>query len=307
MVERADVVLEGFRPGVANRLEIDYPRLKEHNPRIIYCAITGYGQDGPYKDLVGHDINYISHGGAIGLMKTPALPGNLIGDIAAGGMQAAIGILAALMARNKTGEGQFVDISMTDGVVSMLALYLGGYLQENQMPDESDRTSTGAMPFYSLYKTKDGKMISLGCSEPPFFAALCKALACEAFIPFQADVEKADEIKAFFTQIFLTRTRDEWFDYLSQFEIAVSKVNGLDELAHDPQLKHRRMVIELDHPEKGRVKQVGISIKLSGTPGSVRKLSPKSGEDTKEILLNHGYDLEAIQQFSEQGIIRCTV
>ena len=298
-----DIVLEGFRPGVAERLGVDYPSLKKINPRIIYCAITGYGQDGPYRDLPGHDINYISHGGAVGIMRNPALPGNLIGDMASGGMQATIGILAAVAARERTGNGQFVDISMTDGVVSMLSLYLGGYLENRSFPDETDKVSTGAVNFYNFYKTKDNKLLSIGCSEPPFFANLCKALGCDEYIPFQSDHEKAEEIKEFLNRTFLTKTRDEWFDYLSGFDIAVSKVNGLDELAHDPQLKHRNMVVEIDHPEEGKIAQAGISIKLSETPGSIRKFSPRPGEDTETILKELGYSMEDIKKFVEEGVI----
>jgi crotonobetainyl-CoA:carnitine CoA-transferase CaiB-like acyl-CoA transferase len=303
MVEDADVVLEGFRPGVAERLKIDYATLQKFNPRIVYCAITGYGQEGPYRYLVGHDINYISHGGAIGIMRNPSIPGNLIGDMAAGGMQAVIGILAALLARQKTGEGQFVDISMTDGVVSMLALYLSGYFQNNCSPDEQDRISVGSKPFYNLYKTKDDKLISIGCSEPFFFINLCKTLGCEKFIPYQTDLEKSDDIKEFFTKTFTTRTRDEWFELLSGSDIAVAKVNGLEELANDPQIMHRDMIIEIEHPREGKVRQAGISIKLSKTPGSFRKFSPRSGEDSLDILLNLGYGQEEIRKFSEDGIV----
>jgi crotonobetainyl-CoA:carnitine CoA-transferase CaiB-like acyl-CoA transferase len=304
MTEKADVVVEGFRPGVVERLEVDYPRLNNINPRIIYCAITGYGQDGPYRDLAGHDINYISQGGVIGILRKPeAIPGNLLGDIVSGGMQAAIGILAALMARERTGKGQFVDISMTDGVVSLIALYLGGYFQKNRMPDEQDRVSMGAMPFYAIYQTKDGKLISIACSEPWFYANLCKALGCEEFIPYQHDPEKTDKIRAFFTQAFLTRTRDEWFEFLSQWDIAVSKVLGPNELAADPQLRHRKMIVELEHPEKGKVRQAGIAVKLSETPGSIRTFSPALGEDTEAILSELGYDKGEIDMLRGEGII----
>ncbi|MBN2061761.1 MAG: CoA transferase [Deltaproteobacteria bacterium] len=303
MVENTDVVLEGFRPGVTERLGIDYISLKKRNGRIIYCAVTGYGQNGPYKDLPGHDINYISSGGAISILKAPSLPGNLLGDIASGGMQAVIGILAAVIAREKTGKGQIVDISMTDGVVSLLALYMGKYFENNGMPDEPDRVSIGTTPFYNIYRTQDGKMISIACGEAAYFANLCKVLECEEFIPNQTNPEIAEEIGNYFRKKFLTRTRDEWFDIMSQYDIAVSKVNGLDEIENDPQLKHRDMVIELDHPEKGRIKQVGVSIKLSDTPGSVRKLSPKPGENTEKILIELGYDRETIEKLGRDGII----
>lgn len=303
LAKDADIVVEGFRPGVTRRLGIDYPKLKKVNKGIIYCAITGYGQDGPYRDLPGHDINYISQGGVLGIMKEPVLPGNLIGDIAGGGMQAVIGILAAVIAREKTGEGQFVDISITDGIVSQLAPYFGAYVMNNRMPNESDRVSMGTMPFYNVYRTKDGKKISIGCSEPWFFVNLCKVLECEDLIPYHADAERAGKVKEVFSKKFLTKNRDEWFEILTRSDIAVSKVLELDELEDDPQLKHRNMIVTLEHPEKGTVKQAGISIKLSNTPGSIRKFAPRRGEDTINILMDMGYSEEEIKQLEAEEIV----
>lgn len=308
MTEKADVVVEGYRPGVAKRLGIDYPTLRGINQRIIYCAITGYGQDGPYRDLVGHDLNYISLGGALGMMSHPGapppIPGNLLGDMAGGGMQAAIGILAALMARVTTGKGQFVDIAMTDGVVSLLSFYLARYFHYGQLPKEEDMSSTGAKHYYNVYETKDGKFISVACApEPWFYANLCKALECEEFIPFQTDVEKAGEIRAYFAKKFLTKTRDEWFNILSQTDIAVGKVYGLDELPSDPQMQHRRMIVEINHPVKGKIKQAGISIKLSETPGTVRRLGGTPGEHTEEVLTSLGYTHDDIGRLRERGVV----
>jgi len=303
LAKDADIVVEGFRPGVTERLGIDYPRLKEINKGIIYCAITGYGQDGPYRNLPGHDINYISQAGVLGIMKEPVLPGNLVGDIAGGGMQAVIGILAALVAREKTGEGQFVDISITDGVVSQLGPYFGAYALNKKMPDVSDMVSTGTVPFYNIYEAKDGKKISIGCSEPWFFVNLCKALECENMIPYHGDVDKYSEVKQAFSNKFLTKTRDEWFEILTRSDVAVSKVLELDELEDDPQLKHRNMIITLDHPEIGTVKQAGISIKLSGTPGSIRKFAPKRGEDAVKILMDIGYSEQDIKELEDDDVI----
>jgi crotonobetainyl-CoA:carnitine CoA-transferase CaiB-like acyl-CoA transferase len=303
MVEKADVVLEGFRPGVARRLGIDYDRLKTINRGIIYCAITGYGQDGPYKNLVGHDINYISQSGVLGLLGKTAIPGNYIGDMAGGGLQAAIGILAAVIARQTSGEGQFVDISMTDGAVSQSVLYMGGYFQNGHLADEADRVSMGVAPFYTAYETKDGKKITLACSEPWFFKNLCTALDCEQFIDYQFDKSKAAEVKDHLTRIFKDKTRDEWFELLSQKDIAISKVLDPEEVPEDPQINHRNMVVELDHPREGKVKQVGIAIKLSGTPGCIRKFSPTMGEDTRDILSELGYDAEAIDRLADDGVV----
>ena len=300
----ADIVVEGFRPGVTDRLGIGYEKLKEINKGIIYCAITGYGQGGPYKFLPGHDINYISQAGYFNILKEPNPPGNLVGDIAGGGMQAVIGILAAVIARQKTGEGQFVDISITDGVVSQLGPYFAAFLNNNnRMPDETDMVSTGTVPFYNIYEAKDGKKISLGCAEPWFYVNLCKALDCEDMIPFHNEVEKFDKVTEVFKKKFLTKTRDEWFDILTQSDVAVSKVLDFDELADDPQLKHRNMIVDLEHPELGKVKQAGISIKLSGTPGSIKKFAPKRGEDAVDILMEIGYSKKEIEKLEEEDVI----
>lgn len=303
LAEDADVVVEGFRPGVTERLGIGYQKLKEINKGIIYCAITGYGQDGPYRNLPGHDVNYISQAGVLSIMKEPVPPGNLVGDIAGGGMQAVIGILAALLARGKTGEGQFVDISITDGIISQLGPYFGAYALNNRMPDKTDMVSTGTVPFYNIYETRDGKKISIGCSEPWFFVNLCKALECEDMIPYHAETGKYSEVTDVFSRRFLTRTRDEWFEILTQSDVAVSKVLELEELEDDLQLKHRNMIVTLDHTELGPVRQAGISIKLSGTPGSIRKFAPKRGGDTVKILLDTGYSEDEIKKLEKDGVI----
>jgi len=308
LAKKADVIVEGFRPGVVKRLGVDYDTIKEINPRLIYCSLTGYGQDGPYSNLVGHDVNYISIGGALGIMGIPGgapiIPSNLVADYAAGGMNAAIGILAALIAREKTGKGQYVDIGMADGVVSLMASSLSRYFETDEVPKRGNELLTGGVPFYSVYETKDGKYVSIGCLEPWFYENLCRALGREDFIPYQGAIgEKREEIFSAFREIFRTKTRDEWFDYLSQWDICVGKVYLLDELATDPQLIHRNMILELDHPELGKVKQPGISVKLSQTPGSIRSFGPILGQHTEEVLLELGYSKKRIEELREQGAI----
>ena len=169
MAEKADVITEGFRPGVTKRLGIDYEAMSKINPKIVYCSITGYGQDGPYHHLPGHDINYISIGGALNLIgeagRQPAIPLNLVADLGGGGMYAAVGILSALVARDKTGKGQYIDISLTDTVVSLLTSVAVPYFQNNIVPERGETLLNGAVPYYSVYETKDGKFISLGCIE----------------------------------------------------------------------------------------------------------------------------------------------
>lgn len=291
LVERADVVVEGFRPGVVKRLKIDYETLKSINNRIIYCSLTGYGQDGPYQQLAGHDLNYISQGGFLGIMPRPdAIPGNIFGDLVCGGMQVAIGVLLALQARQRTGKGQYIDIAITDGVVALIAPYLSKYFETGQLPDLEIRASVGGTGYYNVYETKDGKFISIASGENSFFINLCKTLGCEQFIPHQHDPEKQAEIKSYFTKIFLTKTRDEWFEILSKKDTAVGKVLIPSEISSDPQLCHREMIVEMDHPNIGKVKQVGIPIKLSDTPGRIKGFSPRKGQHTIEILKEIGYE-----------------
>jgi crotonobetainyl-CoA:carnitine CoA-transferase CaiB-like acyl-CoA transferase len=307
LAEDADIFVEGFRPGVTKRLGIDYAALKEKNERLIYCSITGYGQDGPYYNLPGHDINYIAQGGMTSTINLPGapphVPGAIIGDLAAGGMQAAIGILAAVIAREKTGKGQFVDISMTDGVINMLSLYLGRYYQEKSLPSPAERSSCGATPYYNNYQTGDGKYVAIGCGEPRFFASLCRVLECEQYIPFQNEISKYDEISAYFKKKFLSRTRDEWFELLSGADIPVSKVLTLDELEFDPQIQARHMILEVNSSDGEKVKQPGISIKLSRTPGKIRSPSVLPGENTSEILTKLGYNKEEILELKREGVV----
>ena len=304
LAEKADVVVEGFRPGVAGRLGIDYETLKKLNDRLIYCSISGYGQTGPYHDLPGHDINYIAQAGAMGLMLHPAMPGNLIGDMAGGGMQAAIGILAALMARIKTGKGQFVDIAIADGVTSLACLYLAEFLRTDKITKKEYRISVGASPLYDIYKTKDDKLITIAAHpEPRFFINLCKVLGCEHLIPFHTDVAKAEEIRMTLKKAFLKKTRDEWFDLLMKADTAVGKVYSIDEVASDPQVLHREMVIDLEDPVEGRVRHVGIGIKLSETPGKIRKLAPRPGENTKAILSELGFSEEEVGRLYHDKVV----
>ncbi|MFH1487102.1 MAG: CaiB/BaiF CoA-transferase family protein [Chloroflexota bacterium] len=309
LAKSADVVLEDFRPGVTQRLGIDYDTLKEINPRIIYCAISGYGQDGPYRLLPGHDPNYMSVGGVMGITATPdgqfVLPGVPIGDFGGGSMHAAIGILIALQARERTGRGQFVDISMTDGVVAWLGARHGQYyFGEGLAPKRGERVTY-------VYECKDGKHISLAPAEPWFWEHLCQAVGKPEYIPhkiatfpsFEPENPKQAEILAYFKEVFKTKTRDEWFKILWEVDTCVAPVNSFDEAFQDPQVTHRKMLLEMEHPEFGKIRQPGISIKLSDTPGEVRTLPPQRGQHTDELLLGLGYSKERIAEMRQGGMI----
>ena len=308
LARTADVVMEGFRPGVVKRLGVDYDAIKEVNPRIVYASLTGYGQEGPYRDVVGHDINYLSIGGLLGMTGLPGgppvIPGTPLADFAAGGMSAAIGILAALMARERTGRGQFVDMSMTDAVVELTALQIIPYLTAGIVPKRGETMLTGQWPWYNVYETKDGKHISIGAIEPWFYANLCQLLGREDFIEHQyAAGEKLEEIFQCFRETFLTKTRDEWVEILRQKDTCVAPVYSIDELVSDPQLIARGMIAEVDHPTLGRVKQVGSMIKLSESPFQVRNWSQRFGQHTEELLTDLGYSKEDIDRLRETEVI----
>jgi len=306
LAEKADVVIEGFRPGVVKRLGVDYETVKGRNERIVYCSLSGYGQTGPYAGLVGHDINYISIGGALGLIGTPgsppAIPMNIIADFAAGGLYAAFAILAAVIARGKTGRGQYVDIAMSDGVTSLLAFPASQYFAAGMVPKPGVEMLNGGYPAYSVYETADGKWLSIGCIEPWFWAELCRALDCEEFIPHQNNREKYPEMFEALRSRFKQKTRDEWFEELRQRDICVGPVYSLDEVFEDPHVQARGMVTEVEHPEFGAIKQIGVGPKFSDTPGTVRTTSPKRGEHTAELLEEAGYAAEEIEEMKAAGI-----
>ena len=308
LVQNSDIILEGFRPGVAQRIGLGYDALKTINPRLIYCSMSGYGQDGPYCELPGHDVNYISVAGAqdmIGQRNGPhAIPMNFLADWAGAGLNAVIGILAAVIARQGTGRGQYVDISYTDGVLSLVTAFAYEYFINGMIYRRGEAFYNGGFPAYNIYQSKDGKYVSIGCFEPWFWENLCKLLGREDFIPYEFDEgEKREEIRDYFEKAFLTKTRDEWFDFLKDKDIPVAKVYSIDEVFTDPQVVHRRMLIEVDHPIRGKVKQVGSPIKLSDTPAEIISGAPLPGQHTAEVLAELGYTEAEISTLKKQGTI----
>ena len=308
LARNVDVVVEEFRPGVAKRLGIDYETLSQTNPRLIYCAVTGFGQTGPYHNLVGHDLNYIAQAGALSLIgrkdQMPSIPLNLLADYAGGGMHAAIGVLAALVARNQTGRGQYVDIAMLDGVMLLLAQALSTYFGNQRVPERGTQPGDGGAPFYNMYETKDGRIITIASMEPWFYANLCRALNCEQYIGGQYQREKWPEMFEHFARTFKTRTRDEWWEILTKADICVGRMLTVDELENDPQIRARNMIVEVETPSGETVKQIGISVKLSDTPGSIRSLAPTLGQHTDSILADLGYTPQDIARWRADGAIR---
>jgi crotonobetainyl-CoA:carnitine CoA-transferase CaiB-like acyl-CoA transferase len=311
MVEQgADVLVEQFRPGVMDRLGVGFKDMEKVNPRIIYCSVTGYGQDGPYRDLAGHDLNYIALAGILGLTGSkdgaPVIPGTQIADLVGGGLYAVIGILSALMARQKTGRGQYIDISMLDGVVSLLPDSAALFFAEGKAPRAGERRLTGGLPQYQVYQTRDGKYVAIGALEEKFWANLCRGIGKPEWaeeIPKELQT-RGGEVKEEMTRIFKTKTQKEWLALLMHEDACVTAVQSLDEVFRDPHVLHRQMLVETTHPQAGRVRQIGVPIKFSETPGEVRTPAPEIGEHTEEILKELGFSQGEIDRLRKGGVIR---
>jgi crotonobetainyl-CoA:carnitine CoA-transferase CaiB-like acyl-CoA transferase len=305
LVEGADVVVEGFRPGVVERLGIDYASVKQRNPRIVYCSISGYGQDGPHAHLPGHDLNYISLTGLLGMIgwpgQPPSIPLNVVADFAGGGLFAAFAILAALIARQRTGVGQHIDMAMSDGVLSLACLAASDYFATGAPPRPGEHYLNGAYPCYSVYATADDRWLSVACMEPWFWRNLCRVLGCEEFAEEQFNAQKFPEMFGFLRAKFRERTRDEWFAVLKEQEICATPVYDFDEALGDPHHRARGMIAELEHPEYGTIPQIGVAPKLSATPGQVRTPAPRPGEHTEEVLREAGFSAEEIARLTRRA------
>lgn len=307
LVAGADVVLEGFRPGVTAKLGIDYPRLATMNSRLIYCSISGYGQDGPYRDKVGHDLNYIGYAGVLGVTGAaggpPIIPGVQIADIGGGTLMGVIGILAALLARAHTGRGQLVDIAMLDGALTWNVFHVLMHLI-GQSTERGASRLTGRYACYAIYETGDGKYVTVGALEAHFWRNLCEHFGRPDLVPLQfAEGEDRERALAFFRDAFKRKTRDEWVRELEPVDICFGPVNDVAESLEDPQLRARGMVLEEEHPQYGRVRTLGSPIKLSDTPPVMRRPPHVFGQHTDEILGELGYDAAAIRALRAEGTV----
>jgi crotonobetainyl-CoA:carnitine CoA-transferase CaiB-like acyl-CoA transferase len=294
-----------------DRLGAGYEKVRSINPRAVYCSVSGYGQDGPYSQMAGHDINYISFAGALGLIGPqdgkPSIPLNLIADYAGGGLCGAVGILAALMAREKTGAGQYVDIAMSEGVLYMLSGLVSDALSRGISAERGGNRLNGGAPYYNVYRTKDGKYFSIAAIEPWFWENLCRALALEDLLPHQDAIgAKKAEVEQALSDAFLAKTRDEWFEALKNANISVGKVYSIEEALDDPHAQKRGMVLEIEAsgiPES-KVRQVATSIHLSDTPGEVRNLGSVTGQHTSNVLEELGFDAAAVADLIRRQVVQ---
>jgi len=303
----ADVFLEGSRPGAMSKLRLGYEHLREVNPRIIYCSLSGYGQGGPLRDRAGHDLNYCALGGLLHAMRphggSISMPGVQIADISSA-LFAAIGILSALLARERSGVGTHIDASIFHSAVAF-----GGFsaapLLSQDIPSEGEQEQlTGAMPCYNLYETKDGALMSLGALEPEFWAGFCEAVGREDLIPkqFPATGER-EVVVADVRRIFSQRTLAEWAAFFADKDVCCESVCTLEDALAHPQVAQMGMGYEVTHPVVGRVKQIGLPLRSSLQSSLPPTPPPLLGQHTAELLREVGYAEEEIESLRTKKVV----
>jgi len=304
LAARFDVLVESFRPGVMDRLGVGPAALAEANPRLVYCAITGYGQDGPYRDAVGHDIKYVGVAGVLGLSGeqggAPVVPPVQVGDLGGGGMAAVIGVLAALLERERTGRGRFVDTSMLDGVVSWLSVHAGNFLATGDEPERGRMRLSGAYACYGVYRCADDRYLAVGALEPKFWGALCEALHLPELVPTQyGPPEQQREMRGRIEATFASLPRAEWLGRLAGLEVCVGPVNSMSEALADPQVRHRNLVAEVGGVPVGP----GSPFRLDGEQQRDPRPAPGFGQHTAEILAEVGVTDEELGGLRAGGVV----
>ncbi len=309
LVASADVVLESFRPGVLERLGVGYPQLREVNPGIIYCAISGYGQHGPYARRAGHDLNYLGYAGLLHHNRQgndlPTMPATQFADIAGGTLPAVIGILAALAGRMHDHKGRFVDVSMMENALALMPLLAATTLNTGQEPAPGAGHLNGGLPAYHVYETKDGKAITLGALEPKFWATFCERAGRPDLLALHqpANASEREEALAALRALFLTKTRDEWVAEFGEIEACLGPVNSLSEALRDPQIEALFTVRRADYGESLEFGTLALTPRIEDVPFEVRHAPPALGQQTQEILRAAGYTEEELARLRDEGAI----
>lgn len=308
LAEAADVVIESFRPGVVDRLGIGYADVSALNPGVVYCSTTGYGQTGPKSQWAGHDINYLAVGGYLdcsgrGADGGPALPGATVADSAAGGMHAVMSILAAIVGRSATGEGQHLDVAVADGVVALMSLYVDEYLATGAVPGPGHNILTGRYACYEVYPAADGEWLAVGAIEPHFYANLCKALGCDQWLAHQLDDAVQDDIRASFREAFATKDRDEWVDLLGPANTCVSAVATVPDLVEDEHFRDRDVIVTAHRPDADAFEQVGFVLAGQAKDQAAPIVRDATVTDTDAILAEAGYTPDAIAGLRAEGAV----
>jgi alpha-methylacyl-CoA racemase len=307
LAARADVVIESFRPGVMDRLGIGPEAVRAVNRGIVYCSTTGYGQTGPRASWAGHDLNYLAVGGYLDCSGRnadggPALPGATVGDAAGGGMQAVIAILAALVHRAATGEGATLDVSVADGVVSLMSLYVDEYFATGEIPGPGHNILTGRYACYDVYRCADDRWIAVGAIEPHFFANLCQALGCEQWLAHQTDDAVQDAMRADFAAAIARRTRDEWVASLGPADTCVSEVATVPELVDAAYFRERAVFTTATAPGHGEFEQVGWVLAGMDRAQPGPTVRDATVTDTDALLGEVGYSAVEIAALREEGV-----
>lgn len=308
LVEDYDIVIEQFRPGVMQRLGLGYEQLHKINPKLIYCSVTGYGQTGPYRDRAGHDNNYLSISGLNGYSgrggdRTPIM-GMPVADIAGGSLHAVIGILAAVNQRHISGEGQQIDISMTDAMFSLNALFGSTYLSAGVEPTSGSMSLNGGS-FYDYYQTSDNRYLSIGSLEPQFFQVLCQTLGDDELLTLanQQDSETQKALRAKLDTIIATKTLAQWREIFKDREACVEPVLTFAEACEYQDSAQREMIVDVKTPNGGSQRQVGSALKLSKSAPEYGVSGGAIGQHSSEILADLGFDKDAIATLRSSGAV----
>jgi alpha-methylacyl-CoA racemase len=317
LAREADVIVEGFRPGVVDRLGIGYERVAELNPRIVYCSLSGFGQSGPDRLRPAHDLNFLALSGALSLWgrpdAPPDIPLNLVADYGGASMHGALAIMFALFARERSGQGQYIDIAYLDTTIALMAatpnlrrLSSSGYL-----PRAGEGVFSGTYPYYTLYETADRRWLSVACSEPPLWQNFCALLGRPELGRFarqpahytrSANAEEAAARQAV-QQLIGTRNCNEWEGHFAEADVCVAPVRSISEVLDDSSLRERGLLTDVDHPTQGRVPQFASPMRLSQTPPAIRHAAPTTGEHTSQVLSALGIDAAGIEKLRASGVV----
>jgi alpha-methylacyl-CoA racemase len=308
LAAHADVVVESFRPGVVDRLGIGYDAVTARNPSIVYCSTSGYGQDGPYANRAGHDINYLAVGGFLGMSTpgiagAPPLPGATIADAAAGGMQAALAISTALVGRSTSGQGAYLDVSVAEGVLSLMSLSIDEQLALGTAPVPGHDILSGRFACYGTYRTRDGKWVAVGAIEAKFFANLCRGLGCPELAPDQLVEAAQPAIRAAFARAFATRNRDEWIVRLGEADTCVAPILDIAEVGRDPQFVARGAFTTASHPSRGTLRQLAPLLAGMDRTDDPVALPDPAQTDTEHLLKEAGVPVETIGDWVSRRVV----